>query len=45
MWYDGLRQTESGNVWGVGVAESPEGALYVSDDKGGRIWQIQYNAP
>jgi glucose/arabinose dehydrogenase len=24
----------------VGVTEGPDGSLYVSDDKGGRIWRI-----
>ncbi len=26
----------------VGVTEGPDGSLYVSDDKGGRIWRIIY---
>ena len=26
----------------VGVAEAPDGSLYVSDDKAGRIWRIEY---
>ena len=26
----------------VGLAESPDGSLYVSDDAGGRIWKIIY---
>ena len=29
----------------VGLAESPDGALFVSDDKGGRIWRITYSHP
>jgi glucose/arabinose dehydrogenase len=28
----------------VGLAQGPDGALYVSDDKGGRIWKITYKA-
>jgi glucose/arabinose dehydrogenase len=28
-----------------GLAIGPDGALYVSDDKGGRIWKITYKAP
>lgn len=27
----------------VGLAQGPDGALYVSDDKGGRIWKITYH--
>ena len=27
----------------VGVTEGPDGSLYVSDDRGGRIYRIQYN--
>ena len=26
----------------AGLAQGPDGALYVSDDKGGRIWKITY---
>jgi glucose/arabinose dehydrogenase len=26
----------------VGLAEAPDGAIYVSDDSGGRIWKISY---
>ena len=26
----------------VGVTEGPDGSLYVSDDRGGRIWRIMY---
>ena len=26
----------------VGVAEAPDGSIYVTDDWGGRIWRIQY---
>ena len=28
----------------VGLAQGPDGALYVTDDKGGRIWKIVYRA-
>jgi glucose/arabinose dehydrogenase len=28
----------------VGLAQGPDGALYVSDDKGGRVWRITYKA-
>jgi glucose/arabinose dehydrogenase len=27
----------------VGLAEAPDGSLYVSDDSGGRIWRISYS--
>jgi glucose/arabinose dehydrogenase len=26
----------------VGLAEAPDGALYISDDVGGRIWRVRY---
>jgi glucose/arabinose dehydrogenase len=29
----------------VGLAQGPDGSLYVSDDKGGRIWRVTYKAP
>ena len=29
----------------VGLAQGPDGAVYLSDDKGGRIWKITYSAP
>ena len=29
----------------VGLAEGPDGALYVTDDQGGRVWRITYNRP
>ena len=29
----------------VGLAQGPDGAVYLSDDKGGRIWKIVYQAP
>jgi glucose/arabinose dehydrogenase len=37
----------SGDVWGrpVAVAESKEGALFVSDDGGSCVWRVAYGAP
>ncbi len=29
----------------VGLAEGPDGALYISDDTGGRIWRVTFTAP
>lgn len=29
----------------TGLAVGPDGALYLSDDRGGRIWKITYKAP
>jgi glucose/arabinose dehydrogenase len=28
----------------VGLAQGPDGSLYISDDKGGRIWRVTYRA-
>ncbi len=35
------------NVWGrpVGVAETKDGALLVTDDEGGAIWRVTYRGP
>jgi glucose/arabinose dehydrogenase len=27
----------------VGLAEAPDGSIYVTDDQGGRVWRISYN--
>lgn len=32
--------TRSGNRRPVGLAQGPDGALYISDDTGGRIWKV-----
>ena len=34
-------------VWGrpVGIAQSLQGSLYVSDDEGGTVWEISYTSP
>ena len=29
----------------TGVAQGPDGAIYISDDKGGRIWKVTYKGP
>ncbi|MCX4247055.1 PQQ-dependent sugar dehydrogenase [Paraliomyxa miuraensis] len=29
----------------VGLAEAPDGSLYISDDQGGRIWRVYYRGP
>jgi glucose/arabinose dehydrogenase len=29
----------------VGLAQGPDGALYLSDDRGGRVWKITYKKP
>jgi hypothetical protein len=26
----------------AGVTQGPDGALYITDDKGGRIWKVTY---
>ena len=26
----------------VGVAQGPDGALYITDDKAGRVWRVVY---
>jgi len=36
--------TKEGNVWArpVGIATSPDGALYFTDDASNRIWRVRY---
>jgi glucose/arabinose dehydrogenase len=29
----------------TGVAVGPDGALYIADDKGGRVWKVVYKGP
>ncbi len=29
----------------VGLAQGPDGALYIADDQGGRVWRVTYGAP
>jgi glucose/arabinose dehydrogenase len=29
----------------AGLAQGPDGALYISDDRGGRIWKVTYRPP
>ena len=29
----------------TGLAEGPDGSLYITDDKGGRIWRVIYRGP
>ena len=26
----------------TGIAQGPDGALYITDDKGGRVWRVVY---
>jgi glucose/arabinose dehydrogenase len=33
----------SGNHRPTGLAQGPDGSLYVADDAGGHIWKISYN--
>jgi glucose/arabinose dehydrogenase len=37
------KQPDSAEHRPVGLAQSPDGALYVTDDRGGRIWKVTYN--
>jgi glucose/arabinose dehydrogenase len=38
----GMMSPEGATHRAVGLAQGPDGALYLSDDKGGRIWRITY---
>ena len=38
----GMSNPEGASHRPVGLAQGPDGALYLSDDKGGRIWKITY---
>lgn len=38
----GMTSPEGADHRPVGLAQGPDGALYLSDDKGGRIWRITY---
>ena len=29
----------------TGIAQGPDGALYITDDKGGRVWRVVYKGP
>jgi len=29
----------------VGLAQGPDGALYITDDRGGRVWRVTYTGP
>ena len=29
----------------TGIAQGPDGALYITDDKGGRVWRVVYKRP
>ena len=40
----GMMSPEGAAHRAVGLAQGPDGALYVSDDKAGRIWKITYKA-
>lgn len=41
----GMTSPEGAMHRAVGLAQGPDGALYLSDDKGGRIWRITYAPP
>lgn len=38
----GMTNAQGAEHRAVGMAEGPDGSLYVTDDKGGRIWRITY---
>lgn len=38
----GVMQPDQAAHRPVGVAQGPDGALYISDDKGGRVWRVTY---
>ena len=41
----GTKQPGSAAHRPSGLAQGPDGSLFVSDDAGGRIWRITYAAP
>jgi glucose/arabinose dehydrogenase len=40
----GMTSPEGAEHRPVGLAQGPDGAMYLTDDKGGRIWRITYSA-
>jgi len=38
----GVKQPGTARHRPVGLAQGPDGALYITDDKGGRIWKVSY---
>jgi glucose/arabinose dehydrogenase len=41
----GAATPEGADHRATGLAQGPDGSLYITDDKGGRIWRVIYRGP
>jgi glucose/arabinose dehydrogenase len=41
----GVLQPDAAKHRPVGLAQGPDGALYITDDHAGRVWRVTYSAP
>jgi glucose/arabinose dehydrogenase len=40
-----VKQPDKADHRPVGLAEGPDGSLYITDDQNGRVWKVTYTAP